>query len=42
VTEAGAELARRAVLVVEAADAAFFAATPERQALIQALRALAG
>ena len=29
-------------MVVEAADAAFFAAAPEPRALIQALRALAG
>lgn len=42
VTEAGAELARRSVMVVEEADAAFFAAAEGRQLFIQALRALAG
>jgi len=40
VTAAGAELAQRAITVVEAADTAFFAATPDRRALVELLRPL--
>jgi len=39
-TDEGAELARRAVQVVEAADREFFAAAPDQTALMTALRAL--
>ena len=42
VTGRGAELARRAVTTVEAADAAFFRATPDSAALTALLRPLAG
>jgi DNA-binding MarR family transcriptional regulator len=41
VTDRGAELARRAVEAVEAADAAFFAPVPDTAALMTALTALA-
>ena len=41
VTPRGAELARRAIDVVEAVDAAFFAATPDAKALLDLLRPLA-
>jgi DNA-binding MarR family transcriptional regulator len=41
VTDAGADLAARAIDAVEAADAAFFAATPDVSALITLLRPLA-
>jgi DNA-binding MarR family transcriptional regulator len=41
VTPAGAELAQRAVAVVEAADVAFFAAA-EQRALLEILRTLSG
>jgi DNA-binding MarR family transcriptional regulator len=41
VTDRGAELAERAVAVVESADAAFFAATPDAKALLNLLRPLA-
>ena len=41
VTPRGAELAQRAIEVVEAADAAFFAATPDPPALLRLLRPLA-
>ena len=40
-TEQGAELARVAVAAVEAADAAFFQATPDPDALVAMLRPLA-
>ncbi len=40
-TAAGADLARSAVAVVEAADDAFFGPVPEPRALLEALRALA-
>ena len=40
ITEAGAELAVRAVRAVEAADADFFAAAPDQAALVEALRTL--
>jgi len=42
VTDRGAELAVRAVAVVEAADAAFFQATADPAALLAMLRPLAG
>lgn len=42
VTSAGAELAARAVRVVEAADRGFFAAVEDQRELIRVLRALAG
>jgi MarR family transcriptional regulator, organic hydroperoxide resistance regulator len=42
VTRAGAALARKAITVVEAADAEFFAAAPDRVAVLDALRALSG
>ena len=42
VTDRGAELARRAVTVVEAADAAFFRSIPDPAALLAMLRPLAG
>lgn len=42
VTDAGAELAVRAVRVVEEADARFFGAIPDRAALLATLRALGG
>jgi len=42
VTDAGAELARRAVAAVEAADAAFFRTVPDLGALLGVLRSLAG
>ena len=42
VTGHGAELAGRAVATVEAADAAFFRATPDSAALVAMLRPLAG
>src|SRR4051794_22294608 len=41
VTPAGAELAQRAITVVEAVDTAFFDATPDRRALLALLRPLA-
>jgi DNA-binding MarR family transcriptional regulator len=41
ITDAGAELARRAVTIVERTDAAFFAAAPDQAALETALTALA-
>jgi DNA-binding MarR family transcriptional regulator len=41
VTERGAELAVRAIAVVEAADAAFFRTTPDPAALLDMLRPLA-
>jgi DNA-binding MarR family transcriptional regulator len=41
VTERGAELAVRAIAVVEAADAAFFRTTPDPAALLDLLRPLA-
>ena len=41
VTDAGAALAARAIESVEAADAAFFAATPDIGALVSLLRPLA-
>jgi DNA-binding MarR family transcriptional regulator len=41
VTERGAELAERAIAVVEAVDAAFFRATPDPAALLELLRPLA-
>ncbi|HEU5030678.1 MAG TPA: MarR family transcriptional regulator [Spirillospora sp.] len=41
VTDRGAELARRAIAAVEAADAAFFAPVPDTAALMSALTALA-
>jgi DNA-binding MarR family transcriptional regulator len=40
ITEAGAELAVRAVRAVEAADAEFFGAAPDQAALVEALRTL--
>jgi DNA-binding MarR family transcriptional regulator len=40
-TERGAELAKAALAVVEAADAAFFQATPDPDALVAMLRPLA-
>jgi DNA-binding MarR family transcriptional regulator len=40
VTDAGADLAARAIEVVEAADAAFFAATPDVAGLVRLLRPL--
>jgi DNA-binding MarR family transcriptional regulator len=40
VTDDGAALAARAVAVVEAADAAFFAAVPDQRGLLAVLRAL--
>ena len=42
VTDHGAELARQAVAIVEAADAAFFQAIPDPAALLAMLRPLAG
>lgn len=42
VTGAGAKLAARAVAIVEAADREFFAAAPDRAALLGVLRALGG
>jgi DNA-binding MarR family transcriptional regulator len=42
VTDRGAELAVRAIAVVEAADAAFFQATADPAALLAMLRPLAG
>jgi DNA-binding MarR family transcriptional regulator len=42
VTGHGAELAERALAAVEAADAAFFRATPDPAALTEMLRPLAG
>jgi DNA-binding MarR family transcriptional regulator len=42
VTAAGADLAAQAITAVEAADAAFFAATPDLGALLGLLRPLAG
>jgi DNA-binding MarR family transcriptional regulator len=41
VTNRGAKLAQRAIAVVEAADAAFFHASPDRAALLAMLRPLA-
>ena len=41
VTDAGAELARRAVAVVEAADSTFFAAVKNQREVVAVLRALA-
>jgi DNA-binding MarR family transcriptional regulator len=41
VTEQGADLAVRAIAVVEAVDAAFFRATPDPAALLDMLRPLA-
>ncbi|WP_433247619.1 MarR family winged helix-turn-helix transcriptional regulator [Streptosporangium sp. CA-135522] len=41
VTDRGAELAQRAIVAVEAADAAFFRATPDPAALLTTLRSLA-
>jgi hypothetical protein len=41
VTGTGADLALRAIAAVEAADAAFFAATPDLPALVSLLRPLA-
>jgi DNA-binding MarR family transcriptional regulator len=41
VTDRGAELAQRAITVVEEVDAAFFKATPDRAALLAMLRTLA-
>ena len=41
VTDAGADLAARAIEAVEAADGAFFAATPDVTALVALLRPLA-
>ena len=41
VTARGAKLAQRAIAVVEAADAAFFQATPDTAALLAMLRPLA-
>lgn len=41
VTEQGAELAQRAIAVVDAVDAAFFKATPDPAALMALLRPLA-
>ncbi|GAA4252100.1 MarR family winged helix-turn-helix transcriptional regulator [Dactylosporangium darangshiense] len=41
VTPRGAELAEQAVAVVESADAAFFAATPDAKTLLRLLRPLA-
>jgi hypothetical protein len=40
VTDAGADLAARAVTVVEAADASFFAAVKDQRKLLTVLRAL--
>src|SRR5262245_54467756 len=40
VTPRGAELAERAVAIVESADAAFFAATPDTETLLRLLRPL--
>jgi DNA-binding MarR family transcriptional regulator len=42
VTDEGAELAQRAVAIVEAADAAFFRPIPDPAALLAMLRPLAG
>jgi DNA-binding MarR family transcriptional regulator len=42
VTPEGAALARRAIAVVEAADAEFFAAAGDQARLLQTLRRLAG
>ena len=42
VTDRGARLARRAVVVVEAADAEFFAAAGDTGAALRLLRRLAG
>jgi DNA-binding MarR family transcriptional regulator len=42
VTVHGADLARRAIAVVEAADEAFFAAAGDRAELLRALHSLAG
>ncbi len=42
ITPKGAALAQRAIAVVEAADAAFFAAAGERRALLRMLHRLAG
>jgi len=41
VTRRGADLARKAIAAVEAADAAFFRATPDTAALVRLLRPLA-
>ncbi|WP_433466087.1 MarR family winged helix-turn-helix transcriptional regulator [Spirillospora sp. CA-128828] len=41
VTEAGADLAARAIQVVEAADAAFFAPVTDQEKMLAVLRALA-
>jgi DNA-binding MarR family transcriptional regulator len=41
VTPRGADVARRAIEIVEAADTAFFAATPDAPALLRLLRPLA-
>jgi DNA-binding MarR family transcriptional regulator len=40
ITDEGADLASRAVRIVEATDAEFFASAPDGQALVVALRAL--
>lgn len=42
VTPAGAELAKRAVPIVEAADREFFAAVPDQRALLELLTVLSG
>jgi DNA-binding MarR family transcriptional regulator len=42
VTPAGAELARRAISVVETTDAEFFQRVPDQRSLLTTLRALAG
>ena len=42
VTDRGAQLAQRAVAVVEGADAAFFQGVPDRAALLAMLRPLSG
>ena len=42
ITPAGAELAQRAIAVVEAADAGFFAAAGDRRALLRTMHRLVG